>query len=147
MVSSSSFEEITDNLVIPFMQQPKSSEEIKDWSRTYNGLRRRKRQEDKYLKTFTRLYPTLPTQVVMLYHPRRIPSGSSRTVQQKIFVSEKFRQKRPSGSSSGIYFRQTSGRSFVFGRSVRLLIVYLHIHDYFWSHTCRFEENLVRNLI
>ena len=36
---------------------------------------------------------------------------------------------------------------FVFGRSVRLLIVYLHIHDYFWSHTCRFEENLVRNLI
>ena len=36
---------------------------------------------------------------------------------------------------------------FVFGCSVRLLIVYLHIHDYFWSHTCRFEENLVRNLI
>ena len=34
------------------------------------------------------------------------------TVQQKIFVSEKFRQKRPSGSSSGIYFRQTSGCSF-----------------------------------
>ena len=32
------------------------------------------------------------------------------TVQQKIFVSEKFRQKRQSGSSSGIYFRQTSDR-------------------------------------
>ena len=30
------------------------------------------------------------------------------TVKQEIFVSEKFRQKRPSGSSSGIYFRQTS---------------------------------------
>ena len=29
------------------------------------------------------------------------------TVQQKNFVSEKFRQKRSSGSSSGIYFRQT----------------------------------------
>ena len=37
--------------------------------------------------------------------------------------------------------------ALVFGRSVRLLIVYLHIHDYFWSHTCRFGENLVRNLI
>ena len=35
---------------------------------------------------------------------------------------------------------------FVFGRSVRLLIVYLHIHDYFWSHNCCFVENLVRNL-
>ena len=32
----------------------------------------------------------------------------SHTVQQEIFVSEKFRQKRPSGSSSGIYCRQTS---------------------------------------
>ena len=32
------------------------------------------------------------------------------TVQQKFFVSEKFRQKRQSGSSSGIYFRQTSDR-------------------------------------
>ena len=30
------------------------------------------------------------------------------TVQQEIFVRGKFRQKRPSGSSSGIYFRQTS---------------------------------------
>ena len=30
------------------------------------------------------------------------------TVSQEIFVSEKFRQKGPSGSSSGIYFRQTS---------------------------------------
>ena len=30
------------------------------------------------------------------------------TVQQEIFVSEKFRQERPSGSSSGMYFRQTS---------------------------------------
>ena len=36
---------------------------------------------------------------------------------------------------------------FVFGRSVRLFMVYLHIHDYFWSHTCHFVENLVRNLI
>ena len=33
------------------------------------------------------------------------------TVQQKIFVSEKFRQKRLSGSSPGIYFHQTD-RSF-----------------------------------
>ena len=36
MVSSSLFQEISDNLVIPFIQQPKSSEEIKDWFCTYN---------------------------------------------------------------------------------------------------------------
>ena len=42
-----------------------------------------------------------------------------RTVQQEMFVSEKFRQKRPSGSSSGIYFRQTSVVArLLFGRSV-----------------------------
>ena len=36
--------------------------------------------------------------------PRARSKGEdSYTVQQKIFVSEKFRQKRPSGSSSGIY--------------------------------------------
>ena len=42
------------------------------------------------------------------------PSGLEmpNTVEQKNFVSEKFCQKRPSGSSSGIYFRQTSDRSF-----------------------------------
>ena len=56
------------------------------------------------------------------------------TVQQEIFVSEKFRQKRPSGSSSGIYFRQMSVVAhLLFGRSVvaLLLIVYLHIHEPF----------------
>ena len=56
----------------------------------------------------------------------------SDTVQQEIFVSEKFRQKRPSGSSSGIYFRQTPVVArLLFGRSVvaLLLIVYLRISD------------------
>ena len=49
--------------------------------------------------------------------------------------------------SQEFFFVKRRVARFVFGRSVRLLIVYLHIHDYFWSHTCRFEENLVRNLI
>ena len=40
------------------------------------------------------------------------PFLSTGIVQQKIFVSEKIRQERPSGSSSGIYLRQTSDRSF-----------------------------------
>ena len=56
------------------------------------------------------------------------------TVHLEIFVSEKFRQKRLSGSSSGTYFRQTSVVTrLLFGRSVvaLLLIVYLHIHDPF----------------
>ena len=56
------------------------------------------------------------------------------TVQQEIFVSEKFRQKRPSGSSSGTYFRQKPVVArLLFARSVvaLLLIVYLHIHEYF----------------
>ena len=79
-VSSSSFQEISDNLVILFMQQPKSSEESKNWCRMCNWLwrRRKMQEEDKYQKNYTRLYPTLPTQVVMLYHPWRIHSGSSR---------------------------------------------------------------------
>ena len=43
---------------------------------------------------------------------------SEPTVWQEIFHSEKFRQKRPSGSSSGIYFRQTSVVArLLFGRS------------------------------
>ena len=53
---------------------------------------------------------------------------------RKIFISEKFRQKRPSGSSSGIYFRQKPVVArLLFARSVvaLLLIVYLHMHEYF----------------
>ena len=60
--------------------------------------------------------------------------GKKAVVKQDIFVSEKFRQKRPSDSSSGIFFRQTSGVArLLFDRSVvaLLLIVYLHIHDGF----------------
>ena len=55
------------------------------------------------------------------------------TVQQEIFVSKKIRQKRPSGSSSGVYFRQTSvvARLF-FRRSVAALLHfgYLPIPEY-----------------
>ena len=50
------------------------------------------------------------------------------------FRQRKFRQKRPSGSSSGIYFRQKPVVArFLFARSVvaLLLIVYFHIHEYF----------------
>ena len=69
------------------------------------------------------------------------------TVQQKIFVSEKFCQKRPSGSSSGIYFRQTSGRSFRL-RSFGSLAYRLSSHSWlFLIPHLSFEENLVRNLI
>ena len=48
-----------------------------------------------------------------------------------------------SGSSSGIYFRQTSAVAcLLFGRSViaLLLIVYLQIHESSWCHTCGFVE-------
>ena len=54
------------------------------------------------------------------------------TEKQEIFVSEKFRQKRPSGSSSGIYFRQVPVFArLLFDHSVvaLLLIVYLPIHE------------------
>ena len=37
---------------------------------------------------------------------KTIKNARTYTVLQEIFVSEKFRQKRPSGSSSGLYFRQ-----------------------------------------
>ena len=55
-----------------------------------------------------------------------------------IHAARNFRQKQLSGSSSGIYFRQTL--------VVALLsyTVYLHIHE---SHTCSLWKNLVRNLI
>ena len=74
------------------------------------------------------------------------------TVQQKIFVSEKFRQKRPSGSSSGIYFRQTSGRSFCL-RSFGSLAYRLSSHSWlfliphlsFWE--IKKKKKFVRNLI
>ena len=77
------------------------------------------------------------------------------TVQQEIFVSEKFRQKRPSGSSSGIYFRQTSAVTrLLTGCSVvaLLLSVYFHIHECFWSNKSGFvkkfsqEFNFVKKL-
>ena len=63
------------------------------------------------------------------------------TVQQKIFVKSDCQAVH----QEFIFVKRIA--RFVFGRSVRLLIGYLHIHDCFWSHTCRFEENLVRNLI
>ena len=58
------------------------------------------------------------------------------TVKQEIFVSEKFRQTRPSGSSSDFYLIYNSQTSIVarllFDRSViaLLLIVYIRIHEY-----------------
>ena len=78
------------------------------------------------------------------------------TVQQEVFVSKKFRQQRPSGSLSGIYFSQTSAVAcLLFGRSVvaLLLIVYLQIHESSWCHTCGFVEkfsqqfNLVKKIL
>ena len=70
---------------------------------------------------------------------------------RKFSSAKKIRQKRSSGSSSGIYFRQTSvvarllaGRSFAYR---------LSSHSYFWSHTCGFVEkfsqefNLVKKLL
>ena len=73
------------------------------------------------------------------------------TVQQKIFVSEKFRQKRPSGSSSGIYFRQTD-RSFCL-RSFGSLAYRLSSHSWlfliphlsFWGKFSQ-EFNLVKKI-
>ena len=75
------------------------------------------------------------------------------TVQQKIFVSEKFRQKRPSGSSSRVYFRQTSGRSFCL-RSFRSFAYRLSSHSWlfliphlsFWGKFSQ-EFNLVKKLL
>ena len=75
------------------------------------------------------------------------------TVQQKIFVSEKFRQKRPSGSSSGIYFRQTSDRSFCL-RSFGSLAYRLSSHSWVFlithlSFCGKFSQefNLVKKLL
>ena len=75
-----------------------------------------RRQYQSAIVGFQLANKTAPQYMYMLNEcfPPASPARSlrQRTVQQKIFVSEKFRQKRPSGSSSGIYFRQTSGRSF-----------------------------------
>ena len=56
------------------------------------------------------------------------------TGKPQIFISGKFRQKRPSGTWSGICFRQTPGVDrLLFSRPVvaLLLIVYFHSHEYF----------------
>ena len=82
----------------------------------------------------------------------RAPRSSRTTVQQKIFVSEKFRQKQPSGSSSGIYFRQTD-RSFCL-RSFGSLAYRLASHSWlfliphlsFWGKFSQ-EFNLVKKLL
>ena len=58
------------------------------------------------------------------------------------FVSEKFRQKLKSGSSSGIYFRQTPvAARLLFGHAVvaLLLIVFRRIHEYTTLVVC--EKN------
>ena len=78
-------------------------------------------------------------------------------IQQELFVSEKFRQKRPSGCSSGIYFRQTLvGSRLLFSRSIvaLLIVVHFYIHDrIFLTPLFRFvkkisqEFNLVKNLL
>ena len=64
---------------------------------------------------------------------------------RKFSSAKNFRQKRPSGSSSLIYFRQTLVVAcLLFDLSVvaLLLIVYLRIHEYFWS-PCGLWKNLV----
>ena len=66
------------------------------------------------------------------------------------FSSAKISSKRPSGSSSGIYFRQVPVFThLLFDRSVvaRLLIVYLPIHESISYSTHVVIEKLVRNLI
>ena len=75
------------------------------------------------------------------------------TVQQKNFVSQKFRQKRPSGSSSGVYFRQTSDRLFCL-RSFGSLAYRLSSHSWLFliqhlSFCGKFSQefNLVKKLL
>ena len=82
-----------------------------------------------------------------------LKSHSSHLSLQKIFVSEKLRQKRPSGSSSGIYFRQTSGRSFClwsFGSLAYRLSSHSWLiripHLSFWGKFSQ-EFNLVKKLL
>ena len=66
-----------------------------------------------------------------------------------------FRQRKISSKATvrqfvrNLFSSNVGRRLLLFGRSVvvLLLIVYLHIHEYFWSHTCSFVKNLVRNLI
>ena len=73
-----------------------------------------------------------------------------------VMYSTNFRQRKISSkatvrqSRSGIYFRQTLDIALLlFGCLVvaLLLIVYLHIHEYFWLYTCGFVKKLIRNLI
>ena len=79
----------------------------------------------------------------------------SNTVQQKNFISEKFRQKWPSGSSSGIYFRQTSDRSFClwsFGSLAAMLRLSSHSWLFLIPHLSfcgKFSQefNLVKKLL
>ena len=72
------------------------------------------------------------------------------------FRLRKIRQKRPSGSLSGIYFRQMSVVACLLAGCSAvafLLTVYFHIHECFWSHTFGFVKkfsqkfNLVKKLL
>ena len=62
---------------------------------------------------------------------RALIGKTSTTVQQKISSAKNFvKSYRQAVRQEFIFVKRRIAR-FVFGRSVRLLIVYLHIHDYF----------------
>ena len=77
------------------------------------------------------------------------------TLKFQYCTARNFRQRKISSKATirqfvRNLFSSNVGRCLLlFGRSVAalLLIVYLHINEYFWSHTCSFVKNLVRNLI
>ena len=70
-------------------------------------------------------------------------------------IGRNFRQRKISSKATvrqfvrNLFSSNVGRRLLLFGHSVvaLLLIVYLHIHKYFWSHTCSFVKNLVRILI
>ena len=55
-----------------------------------------------------------------------------------------FRQRKISSKATARQFvRNLFSSNMLFGRSVvaLLLLIHLHIHEYFWSHTCGWEKN------
>ena len=77
MVSSSSFLEISDSYPVQATKVVWRNQGLISYVQlTFDD--EKGQEEDKYHRNCTRLYPTLPTQLVMLYHPWRTCSGSSR---------------------------------------------------------------------
>ena len=80
---------------------------------------------------------------------------SSRKQCIRYCTAKKFRQRKILSKATvrqfvrNLFSSNVGRRLLLFDHSVvaLLLIVYLHIHEYFWFHTCSFVKNLVRNLI